>query len=281
MSSSHQIDAPISLISFFPDSSESDQSDGEGSNDQAEVSYNDPCYESQTIEICGQNIVVRQYSFHSHNANQVWPGTFNLAEYLLVTQPDGSFTYNWGSVLELGTATGLLSMRLALDCSFSEDIKQYSRRIYACTDIVTSDVEDEFGEIVKNLQHNYTVNNFISADIQCSDVVSLTKRRIRPVHIPHTWGSGWIQSVSKQGFHVKKFNTIIGSDILLYVNSYPALVCTLQEIFEDSCETNAQFIMSWKRRMKHSEIFFNMMKEAGFTCCAEKNCIFRFTKDRM
>ncbi len=108
MPSSHQIDVPISLISFFP-SNDSDHSD----DDDVHESSRSVCLETQTIKICGQELLIRQYSFHSHNANQVWPGIFNLAEYLLLKEPDGTFTHNWGNILELGTATGLLPKRLA------------------------------------------------------------------------------------------------------------------------------------------------------------------------
>jgi len=279
MPSSHQIDAPISLISFFPDSSESDHSDGDMTEDEVKKATN-ICFETQSLDICGRQLIVRQYSFHSHNANQVWPGTFNLAEYLLRKEPDGTFTTNFGSILELGTATGVLSMRLALDCSFTNDLLPETRLMYACTDIVTTDVEDEFNDIEKNLSYNYTMNHFISSDDYDNPTDSSTGcvQRLRPIHIPHTWGSGWFDSITRKGLQTKTFKTIIGSDILLYVNSYPDLVCTLQDIFKYSCEENAQFIMSWKRRMKQSEIFFDMMDKAGFQCVREKNCIFRFTK---
>jgi hypothetical protein len=36
-----------------------------------------------------------------HNANCVWPGTFNLADYLLAKKDKGAFQHEWGRVLEL------------------------------------------------------------------------------------------------------------------------------------------------------------------------------------
>jgi hypothetical protein len=278
MPSSKQVDAPISLVSFFPESSDSESSDGDVKQYQEEsLDRFDPCYETQSIEICGHQMLVRQYAFHSHNANQVWPGTFNLAEYLLHRTSDGSFAHNWGSVLELGTATGLLSMRLALDCSFRDSLEPDNSHQYVCTNIVTSDVEDEFSDIEKNLHYNYAINNLSLSPKSNEENISIPNFEKRPLHhIPHTWGSGWNHSIEKRGVQLKNFNTIVGSDILLYVNAYPALVQTLKEIFELSCDPNAIFIMSWNRRMKQSETFFEMMTEAGFNYTAEKNCIYRF-----
>ena len=63
-SSSDQIDAPISLRSLFQDDSE--VSYEETINDKESFTF-DQCFETQSLELCGQSFFVRQYSFHSHN----------------------------------------------------------------------------------------------------------------------------------------------------------------------------------------------------------------------
>jgi predicted nicotinamide N-methyase len=81
----------------------------------------------------------RQFSWHKANANKVWPGTFNLADFVLAN----AARYRGGRVLELGAATGALSM-----CMLSEPIS---------LDVVTSDIEDE-GEVERNIQYNFELN---------------------------------------------------------------------------------------------------------------------------
>jgi len=263
-----QIDAPQSLNSFFPDSSDSED----------EQTAFDPCYETQTVEVNGEHLLVRQYAFHSHNANRVWPGTFNLLDYLLKEKQntrDKIYERNWGSVLELGAATGLLAIRLSLDCysNFEHEHTENDHR-FICTDIITSDVQDEHGEIEENVKHNFESNGFVtSTDNQNRDV-----KGIIPVHIPHTWGAGWRSAAAKYNLQNKTFDTIIASDILLYVSAYSDLVATLVEIFDVSKERNPIFIMSWNRRMKESNDFFDMMKNAGFNYNHEGKCIYTFKR---
>mmetsp|Transcript_13352 Transcript_13352/g.19093 ORF Transcript_13352/g.19093 Transcript_13352/m.19093 type:complete len:221 (+) Transcript_13352:157-819(+) len=182
---------------------------------------------------------------------------------------------NWGSVLELGTATGVLSICLALSCTPKKENgpSGYDDSLHVCTDIVTSDVEDELGDIKENLKYNFEINQFVSKKDDLDD----TKRGIMPIHVPHTWGTGWKAAASRMGISNKKFNTIIASDILLYVSAYGALVSTLKEIFNDNCYENPVFVMSWNRRMKESKEFFDRMNDVGFKCVHKGKCVYSFT----
>jgi len=257
MPTNPQIDAPQTLTGLFPDSSDDEQEKGEDCNNPA------PCYEEQSVILVGQTLRIRQYDFHSHNANRVWPGTFNLAEYLLAKNKDGSFNHQWGSVLELGTATGLLAIRLALASTYhGMNVETTdSPQPCCCTSIVTTDVQDEYGEVESNLMHNYELNGILKP----------------PPHVPHTWGTGWNTSVAAAGLPEKHFDTIVASDILLYVSAYGALVETLQELMpEDS--SSIKFVMSWNRRMKESAEFFERAKAAGFLCTHEGKCIYTFIR---
>lgn len=280
MPKDNQIDAPMTLVGLFPD--ESDDENEMSNDDVLPIDKLESCYEIQSVVIGDKTLQIRQYDFHSHNANRVWPGTFNLADYLLqIDEITNSFLHKWGNILELGTATGLLAIRL---CSVSsvhdndrkgESNPEKVRISYCCDRIVTSDVDDEHGEVAKNLMFNYELNSISSN---------------APLHIPHTWGTGWMESVAKRipktcTFDIKnapwknicilgQFDTIIASDILLYVSAYAALVQTLVELFEQN--NDAVFVMSWNRRMKESSEFFDRMVEAGFDWEHQGKCVYRF-----
>lgn len=97
------VQAPIDLGGLFGGSD--DENDG---SDVKDGSFENTS-ELQTLVVGDRNISVRQYSWHEANANQVWPGTFVLAEFL-TTHID---RYN-KSCLELGSATGALAIYLRL-----------------------------------------------------------------------------------------------------------------------------------------------------------------------
>ena len=78
MPDDRDIDAPVSLQGLWPDSSDSDSGDMMRGSDGFDMGY-----ETQEVDVAGRKLKVRQYVFHSHNANRVWPGTFNLAEHYL------------------------------------------------------------------------------------------------------------------------------------------------------------------------------------------------------
>jgi hypothetical protein len=259
------IDAPLSLGNFFP--AESDEEDGEVAQEL------DNCYEVQLVTLAGvSGLQVRQYAYHSHNANRVWPGTFNLADYLLEKMPNGKYAHQWNSVLELGTACGLLSIRLAKSMSSTHThlIKEEEKEIegndddtcasFCCTSIVTSDVDDE-GDILDNVTYNFQLNGM---------------EQDQPPHVPHTWGTGWKQSASILGLETKTFDTIVASDILLYVSAYGALVKTITELMPVS--GNTKFVISWNRRMKESAEFFDRMKDAGFDWEHLGKCVYLFVR---
>ncbi len=80
---------------------------------------------------------MRQFSWHCANANKVWPGTFVLSEYI-----DSRIDFfRCGQVLELGAATGALSMF-------------FTRRGVR---VVTSDIDDG-GDVEANIKYNFELN---------------------------------------------------------------------------------------------------------------------------
>jgi Lysine methyltransferase len=298
------LDAPLTLTGLFPDEEDSDDEENDGSagsrqdfrKGNGDVADNGAAtehdvdqgltYEVQNLSVAGELLKVRQFDYHSHNANRVWPGTLNLAEYLMLSphcetsRVNASSRTRWGGVLELGTATGLLAIRLAMCSSVyrcqrdslavDESSASLSIDPCLCDDIVTSDVADEDNLVERNLQLNYALNGF--SDPLC-----------RPHHVPHTWGTGWDDSVQRASVAGQweiptSFDTVVASDILLYVNSYPALVQTLCEIIPNGANTT--LIMSWNRRMKESRDFFDRMVSVGFEHVHAGKCIYTFRRRR-
>lgn len=208
-----EIEAPVCLGDLFAEN-----------DDEAHEQAFSQLYETQDLDIGGRVFKIRQFAWHGANANKVWPGTFNLAEYICLHKD----AYQTGPILELGAATGALSVYLS-----SDPFK---------FDIFTSDIDDgiseDRGEVEENISYNFKLNKLES-----------------PLHIPHTWGTGWHDSLLKAKSNCSNicdnndrdsghdststrslpcpriFKYIFASDILLYVSAYPALVQTLCEIF--------------------------------------------------
>ncbi|KAB1224340.1 hypothetical protein CJ030_MR2G004229 [Morella rubra] len=87
--------------------------------------------------VFGQELLIREFSFHQLNANLLWPGTFAFAEFLA---QDRSLLEG-RRCIELGSGTGALAI--------------YLRKSY-CLDITTSDYDDQ--EIEENIAHNCKAN---------------------------------------------------------------------------------------------------------------------------
>ena len=310
MPSNPQLDVPITLTGLFPPEDDDDDDDDEtdcndnNKDDNDNDDHHANCYEVQSLTVCDRTYFVRQYDFHSHNANCVWPGTFVLADYLLsqtkTTKTDQTTDTMWGHVLELGTATGLLAMRLHHASRVYQDGKNAaddSQIVIICDSVTTSDVDDN--QVTRNVEWNYQRNGILQGTKQ-NDRDNHTPP---PIHIPHTWGNGWEKSVQHRKHQLQlqqqqqppirsTFDTIVASDILLYVSAYPALVQTVTELFamdrspapdtdtheRSSPQRQQQLILSWNRRMKESASFFQLMEHAGFAWKHEGNCVYTFVQ---
>ena len=127
---------PISLAGFFQTNEEEDDENALGS-DNGDKGEFEQIFEVANLSINGELIQIRQFSWHRANANQVWPGTFRLADYIL----DNFESYKNLRMLELGAATGALSIVLQRrDC-----------------EVVTSDIEDG-GDVCGNIDFNFKLN---------------------------------------------------------------------------------------------------------------------------
>ena len=308
MPSNPQLDVPITLTGLFPpeeddnDDDETDCNDDHDNKDDHDDDHHANCYEVQSLTVCDRTYFVRQYDFHSHNANCVWPGTFVLAEYLFsqtkTTKTDQTNTDTvWGHVLELGTATGLLAMRLhhasRVYHHHGKNAEDDSQNVIICDSVTTSDVDDD--QVTHNVEWNYQRNGILQGTMENDR----DKNTPPPIHIPHTWGTGWEKSVQRRKTQLQlqqqirsTFDTIVASDILLYVSAYPALVQTVTELFamdrspapdtdtheRSSPQRQQQLILSWNRRMKESASFFQLMEHAGFAWKHEGNCVYTFVQ---
>jgi hypothetical protein len=126
------VEAPLSLAGLFDESD--DEGEGQRSNQQFEQ-----VYDEQNLTICERSFIIRQYCWHQANANKVWPGTFNLAEFIA----DHSQRYGDGVILELGAATGALSI--------------YLKSSHPEYNLYTSDIDDG-GEVEENIKYNFERN---------------------------------------------------------------------------------------------------------------------------
>lgn len=115
--------APLSLTGLFGADSDLDEDlDNSGHAGKGGTFENEE--EVMDITLAGTTVKINQLAWHQANANQVWPGTFTLAEHLVNTlEPDGTqYRYDSGKILELGAATGALSIALLKTPGRSFDI---------------------------------------------------------------------------------------------------------------------------------------------------------------
>lgn len=129
-----EIEAPMSLGGLFADS-------------DSEPEAFEQNYEEQVVNMIDTELTIRQYSWHMANANKIWPGAFALAGYIALHTSHYS-----GRILELGAATGALSIYLMKKFNF---------------DMVTSDIDDG-GDVEHNVKYNFERNgtqHFLIHDI--------------------------------------------------------------------------------------------------------------------
>ena len=135
-------EAPIGIGDLFSGGNSCDEESR--SNSESEGRFHQQ-FEIATVEICNNTFKIRQFSFHEANANQIWPGTYRLAEFMT----SNSESYVNKKLLELGAATGALSL--------------YLRRLDNRFNICTSDIDDG-GLVESNIAYNFELNGkkFIS-----------------------------------------------------------------------------------------------------------------------
>eukprot|EP00386_Alphamonas_edax_P013978 GDKI01043017.1.p1 GENE.GDKI01043017.1~~GDKI01043017.1.p1 ORF type:complete len:600 (-),score=155.17 GDKI01043017.1:442-2241(-) len=196
----------------------------------------------------GMEINIREMAFHCLNANFVWHGNYDVAQWLL-DHKINEFKEKNTRLLELGAATGILSIFL----------KRHG------VDVIASDYDDT--EIESNFHKNLELNG-MSGTIP---------------FIRHTWGEHFPDTYTHPtpthtgdtdtpSPRKSVFDAIVASDILLYIKSFPQLVETcnaLRNRFFDEIETRGDGVsfniyMGWNRRTEYHFVFFEQLKRTGW-----------------
>lgn len=126
---------PINISDIF----HIDDSDAEDTEENESGGVFKEEYEVATIQIKDISLKIRQFSWHQTNANKIWPGTYRLAEFIT----DNGDKYQHSRILELGAATGALSL--------------YLNNIPGDYHMVTSDIDDG-GAVESNIAFNFQLN---------------------------------------------------------------------------------------------------------------------------
>lgn len=72
-----EIEPPVCLGDLFAENDE-----------ETDATAFSQLYEVQELDIGGAVFRIRQFAWHGANANKVWPGTFNLGEYICMNKGD-------------------------------------------------------------------------------------------------------------------------------------------------------------------------------------------------
>jgi hypothetical protein len=107
------INLPVSLTGLFDTGSDQEDEGGIENADKNETGFQNE-FEIANVVLGGHSLAIRQMVWHQANANIIWPGTYNLIDHILNIQDkdQGVLRYQTGPVLELGSATGALSIAL-------------------------------------------------------------------------------------------------------------------------------------------------------------------------
>ncbi|KAJ7949970.1 Methyltransferase family protein [Quillaja saponaria] len=227
----------MDIALFSPSSLFSDEDDTSRGEENTETQQS---YEERRHEFPGMELLIREFSFHQLNANQLWPGTFAFAEWLVqhLSWIEGR------RIIELGSGTGALAIFL--------------RKAYNL-DITTSDYNDP--EIEGNIAHNCRVNG------------------ITPVpHINHTWGDIFPTSnpewdlviASDILLYVKEYANLIKT-ISFLLNFYKSSgnhgvsPTDNEQTGSEAGLPRPAFLMSWRRRIgkEDESVFFVGCENAG------------------
>ncbi|XP_047323035.1 EEF1A lysine methyltransferase 3 isoform X2 [Impatiens glandulifera] len=197
-------------------------------------------FEERRHHFPGMELLIREFSFHQLNANLLWPGSLNFAEWLVQNK-------SWVEgrrIIELGSGTGALAIFL--------------QKSFQILNITTSDYDDQ--EIEDNIAHNCRVNGVVP---------------VLP-HIKHSWGDPFPCSdpdwdlviASDILLYVKQYDNLIKT-LSFLLNCYKIKgnkeSSRSSENDMDTQQLRPVFLMSWRRRIgkEDESLFFHGCKNAG------------------
>lgn len=115
------IQLPVSLTGLFDDKEEENECFASTSENENEKGFQNES-EIVMVKLGGSELRIRQMVWHKANANIIWPGTYNLVDHMMQVEDfdtPSQLRYENCSLLELGSATGALSLALIKSSRFN------------------------------------------------------------------------------------------------------------------------------------------------------------------
>lgn len=186
-------------------------------------------------------IKIREFAFHSHNANFVWKGNEEFASWML----SNAESLKSKKLLELACGTGILSIFMK---------KQG-------WDVTSSDYND--GVIDRNMTFNVLLNGLEAASIP---------------HLPYTWGEPFPQYAPIYDVIIANDILIYESTYQLLANSLKAILSRHPNASSPPSDPRApRFILGHKRRIKTNPTFFDIILSTGMYWRKIANYIYEIT----
>lgn len=239
MSSKRYHGPDLGLGSFFGSSSDDERDEVVGDADEVLEKEGDIRDYELIPGVC--TIKIREFAFHSHNANFVWKGNEEFARWML----SRSDFLKSKKLLELACGTGILSIFM----------KQQG------WDVTSSDYND--GVIDRNMTFNVLLNGLAADSIP---------------HLPYTWGEPFPQDAPIYDVVIANDILIYESTYQLLANSVKEILSRNPNSASPPSDPAApRFILGHKRRVKTNPTFFDIILSSGMYWRKIANYIYEIT----
>jgi predicted nicotinamide N-methyase len=241
MATKHYHGPSLGLGSFFGNSSSDDEkSDGEEETPEELLAKEGDIRDYELIPGL-VTIKIREFAFHSHNANFVWKGNEEFASWML----SKSETLKTKRILELACGTGILSIFMK---------KQG-------WEVTSSDYND--GVIDRNMTFNVTLNGLAPDSIP---------------HLPYSWGEPFPDSAGSFDVVIANDILIYESTYSLLADSIKQILSRHKFAALAPEDPHApRFILGHKRRVKANPSFFDIVVTSGMYWRKIANYIYEIT----
>lgn len=228
----------LGLGSFFGNSS-SDEEEAVATEDTDELLAKEGDIRDYVLipDVC--TVKIREFAFHSHNANFVWKGNEEFATWMLANKA----SLGTQRILELACGTGILSIFMKLQG----------------WNITSSDYND--GVIDRNMTYNVVLNGLAGDAIP---------------HIPFTWGDPFPESAGIFDVIIANDILIYQTTYALLARSLKEIMGRHPNASSVSPDA-PRFILGHKRRVKASPSFFDVVTSEGLYWRKIANYIYEIT----